>query len=121
MYNGYIIKKRSASTLLLATSTVRVVVVNVVYLCEPPFCLRRRRVVFSFSRTFFRKKYAHTSRTIPFRTSRRISRNVSMIITSFPKKERRSTTNHPHNFSCTSILSFITTLTIYQSSTNIGS
>jgi hypothetical protein len=57
-----------------------VMVVNVYILSEPPFCFRRRRVVSLYSRTFFRKKYAPTSRTIPFRTSRRISRNVSMII-----------------------------------------
>src|SRR5690606_17079810 len=55
---------------------------------KPPFCLRRRRVVFLLSRTFLRNKYAATSRTIPFTISRTISRNVSMIITSFPKGKK---------------------------------
>jgi hypothetical protein len=57
----------------------------------------RRRVVFLSSKTFFRKTYAAASYTIPFKISRMISRNVSMIITSFPKTERSATTDHPHN------------------------
>ena len=82
-----------------ATSTVRVMVVKVYYFCEPPFCFRRRGVVFLFSRTFFLKKYAINSRIIPFRTSRRISRNVSMIITSFPKKEKKINNQPPSQYS----------------------
>jgi len=86
-------------TLLPATSTIRVVVVNVDYLWEPPFCFRRRWwVVLLFSKTFFRKKYALTSRTIPLRTSRRISRKVSRSITSFPGKGKEDQQpSHPHN------------------------
>lgn len=86
-------------TLLHAASTVRVVVVNVYILSEPPLCLRRRRVVFLYSRTFFRKKYAQTSRTIPFRTSRRISRNVSMIITSFRNYGMKIDNQPPQQYS----------------------
>jgi hypothetical protein len=99
LYNGNIIKKREVlEHFPPATPTVRVVVVKI-YLVErePPFSLRRRWVAFLCSRTFFRKKCALISRTIPFRTSRRISRNVSMIITSFPnEKGKRETTNHPN-------------------------
>lgn len=90
-------KKRSAGTLLSATATVRVVVVNVNYLCEPPLSLRRREGGFLLSKTFFRKKKAAVSRTIPLRISRSMSRNVSMIITSLSKRKRRATTTHPNN------------------------
>jgi hypothetical protein len=76
---------------------------------EPPFCFLRRGVVFFWSITFLRKIYAALSRTIPFTISRKTSRNVSMIITSFPKTERRETTNHPHNIQ---LLPYI--ITIFQ-------
>ncbi len=99
MYNGYIIKKRSALTLLSATFTVRVmVVISLCYLRKPPYCFLRRGVVFLLcSNTCFRKIYATTSRTMPFKISNITARNISIIITSFLKIERSVTTNHPHN------------------------
>src|SRR4051812_35773853 len=70
-------------------------------------------VVFMFSKTFFRKKYALTSL--------RISRKVSRIITSLPdrgKEDRPPVTLTI--FNCNSILSFSTYLKAYQSSTKTG-
>jgi hypothetical protein len=66
------------------------------------------------------EKYAQTSRTIPFRTSHRISSNVSMIITSFPKNGKETTTTTPINFSYNHILTLFSYLKTYQSSINIG-
>lgn len=98
MYNGHIIKKRSATNTSPCSLYRQGGGCLGYFLREPPFCLLRRGVVFLFSSTFFRKKYALTSRTIPFRTSRKISRKGSRYITSFPnKRQRRSTTGHPHN------------------------
>lgn len=92
IYNKNIIKKGEAlERLSPATSTVRVMVVkNLCYSEDPPFCFVRRRVVFSFSRNVFLKKCALIARTMPFKTSLRNSRNDSMIITSFPKDGKRS-------------------------------
>lgn len=81
-----------------ATSTVSVAVVKVYSLGEPPSCLLRRRVVFLLSKRLLRKRYALTSRTIPFKTSFRISRNVSMIITSFPKNRKKNDNQPPSQF-----------------------